>query len=276
MRNYTLNIRLAAVMVAPLLLACGSDNTGGGMNYVTVPDCGGAANQVLTTDSTGQLKCQALPAGAVTLPDCSTVAGQALTADGTQPSCTNLNTVDAATQTLLMTLSDVEKKVVDYGTQLTTLGTAPGSQAAYVGLTTAMTNGRITYTDANNVTTVGIPAATNRCVKEFGSGSHMCTVFELYYSAAILKNLVQNMNNQITPGGWAYMQSGRSGSANPMEPNNGLADNCAGYTYTFAATDTNQWEGTTFQWAQDSSGVNVVKFFANTLCNVNQPIACCR
>ena len=268
MRNYTLNIRLAAVMVAPLLLACGSDNTGGSTTYVTVPDCGGAANQVLATDSTGQLVCRSLPAGAVSLPDCKPNS-EALTSDGVTPSCTNLNTVDASTQSLLDMLTTVEQKVVDYGTQITKIGSGPGAQAAYVGLTKTMTAGRIA-TGA----LVGIPAATKLCVDDYGAGSHMCTVYELYYSATQLKNLDPQVD--IAPGGWVYMQSWRHSPTNPVELTAGLADNCGGYTYTFNGTDTNQWDGTTFAWTVDASGVRVPKFYANTLCNVSQPIACCR
>ncbi|HRI49683.1 MAG TPA: hypothetical protein PLW65_05830 [Pseudomonadota bacterium] len=268
MRNYTLNIRLAAVMVAPLLLACGSDNQGGGTTYVTVPDCGGATNQVLSTDSTGQLVCRSLPAGAVSLPDCKPNT-EALTSDGVTPTCTNRDVVDASTQTLLDTLTMVEKQIVDAGTKITALGSGPSSQAAYVGLTKNSYTGRFVSGQA-----VGIPAATALCAGDFGVGAHMCTVYELYYSAALLKNLDPTVD--ISPGGWVYMQSWRHAPVNPTEISAGLADNCAGYTYTFAATDTYQWNGTTFAWTVDASGVRVPKFYANTQCNTSQPIACCR
>ena len=116
--------------------------------------------------------------------------------------------------------------------------------------------------------------ATKLCVDDYGAGSHMCTVYELYYSATQLKNLDPQVD--IAPGGWVYMQSWRRAPTNPVEATAGLADNCGGYTYTFNGTDTNQWDGTTFAWTVDASGVRVPKFYANTLCNVSQPIACCR
>lgn len=265
MRNYTLNIRLAAVMVAPLLLACGSDNTGGGTTYVTVPDCGGATNQVLTTDSQGQLKCVTLPAGAVSLPDCKPNT-EALTSDGVTPSCTNRDVVDASTQTLLTTLTNVEKQIVDAGTKITALGSGPSSQAAYVGLTKNSYTGRFLSGAA-----VGIPAAAALCAGDFGAGAHMCTVYELYYSAALLKTLDTTVD--VAPGGWAYMQTWRHAAANPVELSAGLADNCGGYT---TETVANQWSGTTFAWTVNLRGLRVPKFYANTSCTTSQPIACCR
>ena len=268
MRNYTLNIRLAAVMVAPLLLACGSDNTGGGTTYAAFPDCKGEANQALATDTTGQLVCRTLPAGTASVPDCSG-PDVALTYGPSGFSCVPRNVVDASTKTLLDTLTQVEQKIVDYGTQVTKLGTGPGTQAAYVGLTKTNVTGRIT---SGNL--VGIPAATALCATDYGAGSHMCTVYELYYSAALLKNLDPMVD--IAPGGWVYMQSWRKAPANPVEPSAGLADNCAGYTYSFQNVDTNQWNGTTFAWTVGASGIRGPKFYANTQCNVPQPIACCR
>ena len=259
MRKYILNIRLAAVMAAPLLLACGSNSSSGGTTYVAVPDCGGAANQVLTTDATGQLQCQPLPAGALTLPDCTTPAGQALTSDGNQPSCDSLNTIDANTQTLLNTLTDIEKKIMDYGTMITAYQTAAGGPAVYVGLTATTTTGRIAYTDANNVKSLGIAAASNICAKEFGVRSHMCTAYELYYSAAKLKF---SATTDINPGGWAYMQSGRYSTTSPLEADNGMADNCGGYT---TETATNNWNGTEFVWKDAiNRGIKVPHFYGNT------------
>lgn len=267
MRNYTLNIRLAAVLVAPLLLACGSDNQGGGGTVLaTVPDCGGAADQVLSTDSTGQLVCKTIPSGAAALPDCEPNT-QALTANGTKATCDDLNIVDATTKTLLTTLNTIESTIIDYGTQLTTVGTAGNSQAVYVGLTkNATTKGRIT-----SGTAVGIPAATALCRAEYGVGAHMCNVYEIYYSAAIQKNLEQGVN--VTPGGWVYMQSWRHDQAAPSEVAAGLADNCGGYT---AETATNNWNGTRFEWSGNADLINVPKFYANTLCTETLPIACCR
>ncbi len=266
MRNYTLNIRLAAVMVAPLLLACGSDNTGGGTTYVTVPDCGGAPNQVLSTDSTGQLVCVNAPAGALNLPECAN--DEAYTSQN-GVTCVKRDVVDATTAAALTTLTMIEKQIVDAGTKITALGSGPSSQSAYVGLTKNSYTGRLISGAA-----VGIPAATALCAGDFGVGAHMCTVYELYYSAALLKNLDPTVD--ISPGGWVYMQSWRHAPVNPTEISAGLADNCAGYTYTFAATDTYQWNGTTFAWTVDASGVRVPKFYANTQCNTSQPIACCR
>lgn len=266
MRNYTLNIRLAAVLVAPLLLACGSDNTGGGTTYAAVPICTGV-NQVLSTDTTGQLVCVDLPAGSAGLPECKPLT-EALTADGTTFSCTNLNAVDDATKTLLETLTGIEKKIEDYGTQLNTLGAGPGAQAYYRGLTPAATatTGRIT---SGNL--VGIPAATAKCVAEFGAGAHMCTVYEIYYSASLEKGLVKD--TKVTPGGWVYQQSWRSASANPTEMDAGLADNCAGYTYDATAAN---WNGARFEWDTNSASVFTPRIFANTMCNTSLPIACCK
>ena len=219
-------------------------------------------------------------AGAVSLPDCTTPAGQALSSDGNQPFCDTLNTVDATTQSLLATLTDVEMKIIDYGNKISAYQTSAGGRAVYVGLTplASATNGRITYTDANNVTTTGLTAATNLCVKSYGARAHMCTVYEIYYSAATSNpKLLQGAGNDINPGGWVYMQSGRSSTTTPLEPDNGMADNCGGYTYTFTGTDTNQWNGTEFQWIDAiGRGFKVAHFYGNTPCNAVKPIACCK
>lgn len=269
MRNYTLNIRLAAVLVAPLLLACGSDNTGGGTTYAMVPTCSGAG-QVLSTDTTGQLVCKVLPAGAVGLPACDS-ANKALTADGTNASCTDLNAVDDTSKTYLETLSNVEKKIKDYSTQLDMLGAGPASQSYYVGMSKgAATTGRIT-----SGTKVGIPAATAICTNDYGAGAHMCSVYEIYYSTTLMKLPLDATTDIPDPGGWVYMQSWRNSTATTVEPNAGLADNCAGYTSNDDGI-ANKWNGTRFQFATTFSTVRVPKFFANTLCNTARPIACCR
>lgn len=275
MRNFSLNIRLSAVLFAPLLLACGSNNTGGS-TYVTVPDCGGAANQVLTTDSTGQLVCKTLPGGSVSLPACAQDT-EALTADGSTLSCTPRNTVDSTTQQYLTTLTMIEQQIKDYGTQINHIGAGPGAQAIYVGLSTKPTTGRIAFGTA----TPGVAAAAAQCAGDYGAGAHMCTVYELYYSASLQKNL--DGMTDVGPA-WAYMQSWKTPTslvgyptATPTvpDPYQGLSDNCGGYTSASPSAPT-AWTGTSFKYAVALSGSHVPQFYGDTSCATSQPIACCK
>jgi hypothetical protein len=280
MRNYTLNIRLAAVMVAPLLLACGSNGTGSS-GYVTVPNCMGAANQVLTTDSTGQLVCQALPAGAVSLPACQANV-EALTADGTNLSCAPLNNVDSTTQGFLTTLSMIESQIQMDQATITKIGAGPAAQAIYVGPSKQATTGRIMYGTA----TPGVAAAAAQCANDYGAGAHMCTVYEMYYSVALLKNVAATTDIAAS---WVYMQSWKTpGSvaaypaATPSVPSpyQGLSDNCGGYTQATASggSGSNVWTGTAFNYTAGYLGVMTYnpRFVANTSCAMSLPIACCQ
>jgi len=276
MRNYIKNIRLSAVIVAPLLLACGSDNTGGS-TFVTVPDCGGMTGQVLTTDSTGQLACKPLPAGAVSLPACAPDT-EALTADGSVLTCTPRNTVDQTTQMYLTTLTMIEQQIKDYGTQITRVGAGPGAQAIYVGPSKQATSGKIAFGTA----VTGVAAAAAQCAGDYGAGAHMCTVYELAYSAALGKNLDANTDVAAS---WVYMQTWRTPGSTTMYPGTpttpdpyaGLSDNCGGYTSNAAGgAGTNMWTGTSFRFAQQFNQVHVPKFYADSSCDTVQPIACCK
>lgn len=76
-------MQLLGLVLAGGLVACGSNGSGGGGGFVTVPKCG--ANQALATDSSGQLICKQLPAAAAVLPTCT--SNQVLTGDGTKFTC---------------------------------------------------------------------------------------------------------------------------------------------------------------------------------------------
>src|SRR5205814_849644 len=119
--------------------------------------------------------------------------------------------------------------------------------------------------------------------------AHMCTVYELYYSAALVKNLDPMAD---VSGAWAYMQSWKTPGSTPPagqassyptavpsvpDPYAGLSDNCGGYTSaTAGGAGTNQWTGTTFRYTTDYQTVRVPKFYADSNCATSQPIACCK
>ena len=153
MRNHIVKTGLVALAFAPLLAACGQENSGGGGGFVTVPSCG-QNGQVLSTDSSGQLICKDLPTGTVTVPNCDPDL-KALTSDGKSLFCADRNTVDANTSSALIKLQQLEKDVTTYNNIINMLGTGSSARARYVGSTTAMTTGRIT-----SGAQVGVAAAT--------------------------------------------------------------------------------------------------------------------
>ena len=116
------------------------------------------------------------------------------------------------TKTLLDTLTQVEQKIVDYGDKVTKLGTGPGTG----GLRRSDQDQR--HWPHHFGGAGRHPAATRAvCVGDYGAGSHMCTVYELYYSAALLQKPRPDGRHRA-PGGWVYMQSWRHAPATPSSP----------------------------------------------------------
>ena len=269
MSNRTFKTRLSAWMFAPLLVACGSEGAGGSTTLVMIPACAAKPGSVLSTDSTGNLICKELPAGAVSLPNCKPDS-EALTSDGKTVFCTNRNNETNESRTALENISKAETLVTDYGTRINALGTGPGAKALYVGNTTATSNGRID--GKGGATDFGLQAAAKICAAQFGAGARMCTVYDIYHSITGGK-IPQNVD---IPKAWVYMQSWKTPIAGPTEPTAGLNDNCAGYTYP---TGDKKWVGTAFSYANVAGTGNYApKFFsgADAPCNVALPIACCK
>jgi hypothetical protein len=263
--------RLSAWMFAPLLVACGSEGSGGSGGIVAIPDCTSQPGSVLSTDSAGQLICKDLPAGAVSLPNCK-VDSEALTSDGKTVFCTNRNNETSESRMALENISKSETLVTDYGTRIMALGTGPGAKALYVGNTTATTPGRI---DAGG-TDIGIAGAVKLCTNQYGAGARMCTVYDIYQSIVAGKII----SGTDIAKSWVYMEAwknpaGATGAT--KEPTAGLNENCAGYTYK---TGDQSWVGTAFVYAKVTYNNNYApKFYsgsADAACSSVLPVACCK
>ena len=270
MRNHIVKTGLVALAFAPLLAACGQENSGGGGGFVTVPSCG-QNGQVLSTDSSGQLICKDLPTGTVTVPNCDPDL-KALTSDGKSLFCADRNTVDANTSSALIKLQQLEKDVTTYNNIINMLGTGSSARARYVGSTTAMTTGRIT-----SGAQVGVAAATAMCDTQY-KGARMCDVYDMYYSAAT--GAITQATQLPATGSWVYMEAWKQPptSNTSQEPLAGITENCAGYIY---GTGDRGWVGTLVKWETTTLNANdkSLKFYtgsADAACSLNRPVACCK
>jgi hypothetical protein len=278
MRKEILNSALGICAIAPLLAGCGAPTAGG---TVEVPMSCPTAGQVLTTDSTGQFQCVSLPAGVVTIPKCDPNF-QALTTDGMTLSCTSRNNETTQSQQAIMNLEDVESKIINYGTTVTMLGMGGmGAKALFQGVTTGMYNGSMS---ANGMT--GLASATALCGAQFGTGAHMCTVYEMYDSVAYAGQISADKFNptQAMAQAWVYMMSWKNPgtTATPTttpvaaEANAGLADNCG--SYTDDGTHSTNFYGTQVSWSKVNTGFNGLQFNSGpaALCSSLAPISCCK
>ncbi len=271
MRNQPTSSRLKAWMFAPLLVvACGQEGAGGTPEFVTIPLCAGP-DQVLSTNPSGQLICKPLPPGAAALPDCKKYS-QSLTSDGSKVFCTNRNNEAQGTRDALDNLEQSEILIKEYQTKINSLGgpSGPAPRAVYCGQYTTVTNGAITD-PASGAT--GIAGAAALCRKAQGCNAataKMCTVYDMYYSAATGK-LPATVSQS-----WVWMSAWQHNSTSQNPANNGLADNCSGFTYP---TGDKFWYGTTVEWKSALTGQKALHFASGpnvVKCSDTKPIACCK
>lgn len=114
----------------------------------------------------------------------------------------------------------------------------------------------------------GLPAAAAICAAEY-AGSHLCSMLEMYDSVA--RGAVTR--DQRIPKSWIYFPAGNA-SATAMQPTEGLADSCAGYTYE---RDDRGWSGIAVEWTVLPTGFVGLKFHGGTsaMCSASLPLACC-
>jgi hypothetical protein len=149
-----------------------------------------------------------------------------------------------------------------------------GSLGKYVGLTPTAVNGAMDSGNGQNPK--GLASAATLCTNTYGAGAHMCSVLEIYESAAT-GVFTQQADVAAGAGGWVYMEGWNgepvAGGA-ASEPGAGLTDNCASYTYP---TGDRFWKGTAFQWAtQTFSGIKMPKLNVAVGCATKLPIVCCK
>ncbi len=275
MRNQPTSSRLKAWMFAPLLVvACGQEGAGGTPEFVQIPLCAGP-DQVLSTNPAGQLICKPLPPGAAALPDCKKYS-ESLTADGTKVFCTNRNNEAQGTRDALNNLEQSEILIKEYQTKINSLGgpSGPAPRAVWCGQYTTATTGAI-----NDGVSSGILAAAALCRKVPGcsaTAAKMCTVYDMYHSAATGKLPGTVTRSWVYMSAWQHNEPGFT----KQQPGNGLSDNCAGFTY---GTGDFHWYGTTVEWmASPTSQGNALHFKsgptsggAPSACGTPFPIACC-
>ena len=257
---------------APVLM--GADNSDVGsiasaLKVNNLPIC--ADNQYLTY-SGGGLACREVVGTMLNVPNCN---GKLLTyTKGSEIgvyTCTDKGdgSLSSSEINLITTTYD---KLLTFKTIIA--GLTPGMKgtaATYCGQYTAgqNPNGAIS---GNGVT--GIAGAANLCsqVPTCGSGARMCTVYDMYNSVALGKVTAAMTIGQS----WVHMSSWQhNGRAGQATPNNGLADNCGGWTYP---TGDLQWFGTTVEWKAAQTGPKALHFASGpgvVGCAQRFPIACC-
>jgi len=213
----------------------------------------------------GAVACEAVTGTGASLPDCKSM-GQLLTytkiGELSSFGCTPKGSIMLSTSDQT-TITDLLTQITKIGTQITSIGM--GSRVAartYRGVTPA------SYTGALG----GAAAAAATCAQTYGAGASMCDAYSMYISIAAGK---VDMTKDIA-GAWVY----QADWTNPFTMNNaeltaGLGDNCSGYT---SGATTNGIAGTKFSLltAAGDATNRVPKFYSNTLCTNQLPIACCQ
>lgn len=247
---------------AVLLIACGSEGAGGTGTTLQLKTCN--AGQVLSTDASGQFVCKDLPAGAVSLPACDPNTG-GVTADGKALSCTDRNVTDSNVTDVTNRLNTIRNTITDLTNRTTVVQNKGGTAAVFVGTSKATTNGMITDANGN----IGVAAAANVCVAEFGAGARLCSVYDIYNSIVSGKITPQ----QTVLESWVYLEAWTQVTG-ATELANGLNENCAGFTYK---TADQKWTGTVFKWEPVAyNGKYAPKFTSGLACGSIRPIACCK
>lgn len=255
---------LYSLALAPLLLGGYSDTEiGQNVDPLTVTALPKCADGQFLVYRNGAVVCETVTGSGTSLPDCKT-PGQLLTytnsGELSSYNCTAKGNLQLSA-TDQQTITNLQTQITLIGTTLTAVGTGTRVAArTYRGLTTP-TNGAIG----------GIKAASNACVAAFGTGAAMCDVYSMYISVAAGKIPL----NADIAGAWVYQAEWTNAFANnTADVIAGLGDNCAGYTSGAAAGGL---AGTRFSlMAPTGDTVRVPKFYSNTTCDTQLPIACCQ
>ena len=234
---------------------------------VILPDC--RDGQLIALDSQRTLFCTAALSGKLKLPDCSRVPGSVLNAYDGVVECMPAG-AGGTSAGLKTTLNKVQTDTDYIETTLNQLSSQSGGAAKYCGQYSAAPNPNGAITGRNGVT--GVAGAADLCqsVSGCGAGAHMCTVYELFESAAA-GTLPATISQS-----WVHMQSWQHNSAAQIPTASGLADSCSGWTY---GLDDKLWYGTTVEWKNAASGPKALHFASGpgvVACSAHFPMACCR
>jgi hypothetical protein len=173
---------------------------------------------------------------------------------------------------LLTKVSDKLTKLKDLVKEIETTP-APAAKF-YVGSTAAKYNGQLGAGAAD----ASLKVAADKCAAEFGAGAQMCTIYDLYNSAASGK-LTTAMTIPQAQRAWIWAPAWNTPAGLPggaaREPLAGVSDTCGGYTYP---TGDLAWAGTAFSWENSMTGRKALKIHGGTAarCSDNLAIACCK
>ena len=291
MRNHVLVTSLRTALLAlPLMAACGGNSAGGGVivppGGLTLPDC--AQGQLISVGADRTLGCTQALTTSLSPPSCPAGTHALNATDGTLVCAAKGN---GTTNTdLRAAIDNVSQKTTNLVNQVASFGGGGGS-AKFCGLSPVQSANGAALSDGG---ADGIPAATSICgkVAACGTGAHMCSVFEMYESAAsgVLNN---NMDVALS---WVYSASWSQEFSDPAQSQagSGQSDNCGSFTYP---TADRKWYGTAVEWKVSGTGKKALLFHsgpgstftptsttANTAatntfavpCSSKLPIACCK
>ncbi len=250
--------------LAPLMM--GSDDIAQNFEELTVngtlPIC--KTGEYLTYQG-GNLVCAIPPSNGVSgVTNCT---GQLLTNNGgggefKTLSCTAKGGASIS-NTDITRVNTLSNNVTQLNTTVNNLTAASPSRGYYVGLTPNTTIGQFNVVGSD----LGIASGAKLCQNAgYGAKSHVCTVYEIYNSLAAGKNMT------TLQAGWVYNESWNfPAGLNPVEPSNGLSENCGSFVYS---STHNTWQGETMSYGVLPTG-GMGLSLVNRACNNATRIACC-
>lgn len=144
----------------------------------------------------------------------------------------------------------------------------PQLRNVFVGTTTLVSTGHIRRTD----TAPGLISANAMCNDEF-PGSHFCSGYELHQS--VMAGVISARKGMARA--WVFHPSWKTPVGPAARAEEGLADNCASYTYGF---DDRGWTGIAAEFATTNLNTTepVLAFRGGTLapCSGQLPLSCCK
>ncbi len=215
--------------------------------------------QILGTDKNRQLVCLAAPPGKIVAPYCA----EAMTSDGVKLTCTSAHSSADTDADAAAALRQLDGAALRMAGMLKT----PAAVSHYVGVSLNLTSGFFVY---NNF--AGIAAASLMCDAQYGTGSHLCGMDELYHSV-VDGTLGATSSIGLS---WAYVPNWNllplAGAASPLE---GLGDNCGGYSSRSGST---RWRGILVEWGPLPDGSPGFRWHGGdaAACGSSHPVSCCK
>jgi hypothetical protein len=238
---------MAALLGVPLL---GLPFSGGPAFSSAAPFPDNCNDDEYLVAAQGTFVCKQLPPQMLSIPDCK--PGTVLSAQGGVFTCQAQTT--ALSDSLMTTSAQYDQLEKD-------IAALPigGTRTPFVGVTKLTTTAD-----------TGIAAANARCADEFPD-ARMCSVYDLY-DTVIMGRL--HAADRI-PKSWIYFPAWNRPLPGAVNPDDGLADNCAGFTY---GADDKGWSGMAGEWTVLPSGDAGFKFHGGSAapCSAPLPIACCK